>query len=131
VFHLVRRYEPSGLGAQFRRNKVAIDRSGVQLLAIGPDLECSGLWDGFDIKRIGPDELGMADLVVLAFVEYKPRRLLLAPASGIPVIASTACCLDGVQGVETTDIVDPVMLGDLITIALSACRSNNSLRASN
>ena len=43
--------------------------------------------------------MAKADLVVLpAFIEHRPRRLLMA-ASGIPVIASEECGVSSVAGV--------------------------------
>ena len=45
-----------------------------------------------------------ADLVVLpAFVEHKPRRLLQAAANKIPVIASVNCGLEKVRAVITVE----------------------------
>lgn len=77
----------------------------VKLILLGPMIEGANFWDGFDTEKGGDDWLGKADLVVLpAHVEHKPRRLLLAAAAGVPVIASTAC---GVSGVEGVDIVEP------------------------
>ena len=40
------------------------------------------------------------------FVEHRPRRLLQAAAAGIPVIASKACGVRNVNGIETIDIGD-------------------------
>src|SRR5690606_31821594 len=62
----------------------------VKLQLLGPVIEDVNFWDGFDIER-GGDWLGSADVVVLpAYIEHRPRRLLTAAAAGIPVIASAA-----------------------------------------
>ena len=79
----------------------------VILVTLGGDIEGGDFWRGFEIERGGPDWLGRTDLVVLpAFVEHKPRRLLLAAAAGVPVIASKACGVENVKGIETVDVGD-------------------------
>jgi glycosyltransferase involved in cell wall biosynthesis len=45
-------------------------------------------------------------LILPAFVEHRPARLLQAIASGIPVIASTACGLENMQGVTNVKAGD-------------------------
>jgi len=56
---------------------------------------CSRRWDGIEVERIdqsGPDVFQGAAVVVLpAWVENRPVRLLQALQCGIPVIASEAC----------------------------------------
>ena len=77
----------------------------VKLTLLGPLIEGGNFWDGFETERGGDDWLDGADAVVLpAFVEHKPRRLLMAAACGIPVIASPAC---GVAPSEFITVVDP------------------------
>ena len=72
----------------------------VKLLTMGPYIEAVDFWDGFDLEPIGGDWLARADAVVLpAFIEHKPRRLLAAAVNGVPVIASEECGVSGVQGV--------------------------------
>lgn len=74
----------------------------VKLILLGPLIEGAGFWEGFDVEHGSDDWLARADLVVLpAFVEHKPRRLLLAAAHGIPVIATSACGIDGVAGIRS------------------------------
>ncbi len=76
----------------------------VKLTLLGPLIEGGDFWDGFDVQRGDDTWLASADLVVLpAWVEHKPRRLLLAAASGIPVVASSAC---GVPQSDTISVVD-------------------------
>ena len=50
------------------------------------------------------DEIGL--VVLPAFIENKPRRLLEAVAHKIPVIASVACGLGNVTGVVNVQIGD-------------------------
>ncbi|HKX83617.1 MAG TPA: VanW family protein [Pyrinomonadaceae bacterium] len=79
----------------------------VQIVLLGPLIEASDFWRGFDTIRGGDDWLEGANAVVLpAFVEHRPRRLLLAAAAGIPVIASNACGLANLKGIETVDASD-------------------------
>lgn len=86
----------------------------VKLILLGPPIEGESFWDGFDTER-GGDWLSKADLVVLpAHIEHKPSRLLTAAAGGIPVIASSACGVDGVEGIETVEPGDVVALRDAI-----------------
>ncbi|MEP6923929.1 MAG: VanW family protein [Pyrinomonadaceae bacterium] len=74
----------------------------IKLIILGAELEGSGFWRGFDVEHGSNDWLQRADLVVLpAFVEHKPRRLLLAAASGVSVIASKACGLENVHGITS------------------------------
>jgi glycosyltransferase involved in cell wall biosynthesis len=62
-------------------------------------IESPDFWDGFDVERGGDDWLETASLVVLpAFVEHRPRRLLAAAASAVPVIASHECGVGRVDG---------------------------------
>jgi hypothetical protein len=79
----------------------------VKLVTLGANVEGANFWNGFDWEKGADDWLEKADLVVLpAFVEHKPRRLLLAAAHKIPVIASTAC------GVKTGEDVTIIEAGD-------------------
>jgi len=62
------------------------------LVAMGSRLEGPGFWDGVALAPPEASWLDCADLVVLpAFVENQPRRLLAALAAGIPVVATPAC----------------------------------------
>src|SRR5262249_61378756 len=79
----------------------ALEGLDVRLLALGPCIESPDFWRGFDLERDAADWLVRARVIVLpAFVEHKPRRLVQAAAAGIPVIASTACGVAHVPGIE-------------------------------
>jgi hypothetical protein len=72
----------------------------VKLITLGAQIESADFWKGFDVEHNPENWLEKADLVVLpAFVEHKPRRLLNAVAHQIPVIASRACGLENIEGV--------------------------------
>ncbi len=91
----------------------------VKLILLGPLIEGPDFWNGFDVERGPADWLERADLVVLpAFVENKPRRLLMASAAGIPVIATPECGVDEVKGVTTVEAGYAAALSNAIRSAL-------------
>jgi len=82
--------------------RAAVQGLGIRLVTVGAQLEGSDFWRGVSIEERTDKEdwLRGVKLVVLpAFVEHKPRRLLQAVACGIPVIASSACGLENIKGV--------------------------------
>lgn len=84
--------------------RAAVQGLGIRLVTVGAQLEGSDFWRGMSIEDRTDQEdwLQGVKLVVLpAFVEHKPRRLLQAVACGIPVIASNACGLENTKGVIT------------------------------
>jgi hypothetical protein len=87
----------------------------VRLILLGSIIEAADFWDGFETERGPSDWLERADLVVLpAFVEHRPRRLLFAAAAGIPVIASPACGVSNVAGINVVNAGDERMLRETI-----------------
>jgi hypothetical protein len=82
----------------------------VTLITVGAQIEGADFWQGFDVENRPATNgwLDDASMVVLpAFVEHRPRRLLEAAARKIPVIASDAC------GVSQVDGIDTVKAGDI------------------
>src|SRR5262249_46807586 len=74
----------------------------LQVRLAGPVLEDPEFWSGVRVERAGEDWLdGAAAVVLPAWVEHQPRRLLEACAAGVPVIASDACGLANVPGTTT------------------------------
>jgi len=63
----------------------------LEVVLLGSDLEGMEFWKGIRTSRGIGD--GVAAFVQPAFLEDKPRKLLAALASGIPVIATAACGL--------------------------------------
>jgi VanW like protein/Glycosyl transferases group 1 len=89
--------------------RAALRNLSAQITVNGPFLEGNNFWDGFQVERLpgGADWLRKATVVVLpAFVEHQPRRLLEAVAHGVPVIASKACGLGKLAGVAEVDAGD-------------------------
>lgn len=78
----------------------AMRNRSAELVLLGGVLEGADFWDGITQSLPGANWLDNAAAVVLpAFVENRPRRLLQALAAGVPVIASVACGLEGLPGV--------------------------------
>jgi hypothetical protein len=85
-------------------------------LALGGGiLEDNEFWNGVPVISTRGDPLATASLVVLpAWIEDQPRRLLRAAGAGITVIASDACGLEGVPGVTTVPAGDVPALRNAI-----------------
>jgi hypothetical protein len=93
--------------------RAAIQGLDVQLRILGSQLEGDDFWRGISVERApgGENWLDGVDALVLpAYVEHKPRRLLAALSSGIPVIASTACGLENTPGVINIEAGDATAL---------------------
>lgn len=85
----------------------ALSGMNITLVLLGPVVEDQEFWHGLDVEKGGGDWMDNADLVLLpALIEHKPQRLLRAAAAGIPVIASTACGVENVVGIESIDAGD-------------------------
>jgi hypothetical protein len=92
----------------------------VQIVLLGPDIEGRNFWSGRNMARGSGNWREIADMVVLpAFVEHRPRRILQAIAYGIPVIASEACGVEGLPGVTTVRAGDAVELREAIITHLA------------
>src|SRR5882724_1275327 len=77
------------------------------LLLGGPVLEGEGFWDGVQVIAANGALLSDAAIVVLpAWLEDQPRRLLQAVATGVPIVASSACGVDGMAGIATVQAGD-------------------------
>jgi hypothetical protein len=88
---------------------------GLELTVMGGELEGTGFWQGVDVRQAGQNWLDGVGLVVLpAYIEDKPRKLLQAVAHSIPVIASRACGLEAVEGVVTLPDIDARSLAEAI-----------------
>jgi hypothetical protein len=79
----------------------AARRLGLSIVVAGARPEGEGFWEGVRVERREWKEcLRDAGVVVMpAFVEHRPRRLLEAVARGVPVVASVNCGLGETAGV--------------------------------
>jgi hypothetical protein len=86
--------------------RAAVAALGFRLRVVGADLEGADFWRGVLVERVpratAPAELlaGVALVCAPSHVEGAPRLLLQAVRAGVPVIASKACGLAGVDGVS-------------------------------
>ena len=93
----------------------------VELVAMGSKLEGAGFWDGVRLAAPEAYWLDGADLVVLpAFVENQPRRLLAALAAGVPVIATPACGLGAREGLTLVPAGNAAALREAMETVLAA-----------
>ena len=110
--------------------RAAIQGLDVQLITMGAALEGMDFWRGIptEHRTNAEDWLEGIDAVVLpAFVEHKPRRLLEAVAHGTPVIASQACGLAHTKGVINVPVGDVDRLREEIRLiqTTTAARSRD------
>jgi hypothetical protein len=106
-----------GRKGAYEMREVARDL-GLTVTTSGGVLESDSFWRGVPVVVAGTDPLATARLVVLpAWIEDQPRRLLRALSAGIPVIASDACGLEGVPGVTTVPVGDVAALRNAIIAA--------------
>jgi VanW like protein len=73
----------------------------LEVVCLGGFLEGADFWSGVRLAEPSPDDwlTGIAAVVLPAFVENRPRRLLEAVAAGVPVVASPECGLGAMRGV--------------------------------
>jgi hypothetical protein len=87
----------------------ALRGMNVTIVLPGNELEGPDFWDGFAVERRPFSENWLKDIsavVLPAYIENDPRKLLEAVSGGVPVIASTACGLQGIKGVVQVEIGD-------------------------
>jgi hypothetical protein len=105
--------------------RAAVQGLGVQVVTVGPQLEGPDFWRGAAIEhRTGHGDWldGVNAVVLPAFVEHKPRRLLEAVARGTPVIASTACGLENIKEVINVPFGDVDALREEIERVVSVTK---------
>ncbi len=83
---------------------------GEPVTITGPVIESADFWEGIEVEKCDFSLEDVAVVVLPAWVENQPRRLLEAVAAGIPVIATDACGLAGIDGVTSVDAGDTAML---------------------
>lgn len=98
----------------------------LELVCLGGIIEGRDFWQGTNMHRpaegAGSWLDGAAAVVLPAFVEHRPRRLLLALAAGVPVITTPQCGLGQIPGVTEVPAGDSAAL----TEALKSVLGRNS-----
>jgi glycosyltransferase involved in cell wall biosynthesis len=99
-----------------------VRETGLRLVLTGPDLEGYRFWDGVRVERLPFERavLEAAAVVLPAFIENQPRRLLLAKAFGVPVVASDACGIEAAPGITVVPAGDVRALRAGLDAALGA-----------
>jgi glycosyltransferase involved in cell wall biosynthesis len=101
-------------------------RLGISVIVCGDDLEGARFWDGVAVERRHGFDSALADaacVVLPAYVEHQPRRLLRAVAMGVPVIASDACGLGELPNVTTVCAGDVAALSAAVELACELARA--------
>jgi glycosyltransferase involved in cell wall biosynthesis len=87
---------------------------GFELVCLGGIIESKDFWQGVKMHRpaegAGSWLDGAAAVVLPAFVEHRPRRLLAALAAGVPVITTPQCGLGDMPGVTEVPAGDAAAL---------------------
>jgi hypothetical protein len=74
--------------------RAAAKALGLEIVLLAADLEAPGFWDGVAIERRDPQTDWLRDIAAVvqpALIEERPRHLLAAMASGVPIVATAAC----------------------------------------
>ena len=94
-----------------RELREAVDGLGVEISLAGAVIEDAEFWRGCEVRRTEGDWLAEAAIVVLpAWVEHQPRRLLAALSAGVPVICTRSCGLPPQAGLTIVPEGDCVAL---------------------
>jgi hypothetical protein len=105
----------------------ALSGLDLPLTLCGPLLEGDEFWKGHQVQRAGKDWTNDAALVVLpAWVEHQPRRLLAALAAGIPVICTRSCGLPPQPGLSLIEEGDSASLRAAIRSIVDSSTSPSS-----
>ena len=88
---------------------------GLRVQLGGPVLERGACWEGVKTIPAAAHGSGVGAIVLPAWVEHQPRRLLQAVAAGLPVVASEECGLADVPGVITVPAGDPALLAEALS----------------
>ncbi|WP_426100257.1 VanW family protein [Massilia sp. TSP1-1-2] len=96
--------------------RAAARELGLTLTLMGPVLEAPGFWDGVAVER-SDDARGLDDVAVMvlpAWIASRPGLLLQALASGIAVIATSACGLPPQANLTLVPVGDVAALTDAL-----------------
>jgi VanW like protein len=92
----------------------------INLIIVGSELEDPEFWAGYSVEYTKDYHYALQRamaIVLPAWVEHQPRRFLQAISEGIPTIASEACGLQHVAGVDSISIGDiPALRQAILTV---------------
>jgi hypothetical protein len=101
----------------------AVRTLDLELVCLGGIIERLDFWSDLKLGTASPSWLEGASAVVLpAFVEHRPRRLLAAVSAGVPVITTPQCGLGSMSGVIEVPAGDTVALIEALKSILGVCR---------
>jgi hypothetical protein len=101
----------------------------LEVVCLGGTIERADFWSGVKLGAVSPSWLEGASAVVLpAFVEHRPRRLLAAVSAGVPVIATPQCGLGAVPGVTEVSAGDAAALTEALRTVLTGCDHETAAR---
>ncbi len=91
----------------------------LEIVLVGGTLEGADFWSGVRTRRATSEDWldGVAAVVQPALLEDAPRRLLMALARGVPVIATAACGLPPQPRLTLVPADDSAALGRAISRA--------------
>jgi hypothetical protein len=113
-------FAASTLGRKGAYETAAAARAlGVRVQLGGSVFEPAECWRGVRTLPASQGWAGVGVAVLPAWVEHQPRMLLKALAAGLPVIATEACGLAGLEGVITTPEGDAEALAAALSKTLS------------
>ena len=101
-------------------------RLAMRVLILGAPPSDAEAWDGvnWSVVPYSSDWLSEADVVVLpAYIEHQPRAALQAITAGVPVVASSACGLTQLPGVQEVEAGDLHAIERAVTQALTSVRA--------
>jgi len=102
----------------------------LELVCLGGIIEHPDFWSGLKlVTASSPSWLDGATAVVLpAFVEHRPRRLLTAVSAGVPVITTPQCGLGAMPGVTEVAAGNAAALTEALRNILTGCHRQTAAR---
>jgi VanW like protein len=102
--------------------RAALTGLDIYLIVVGGELEEPAFWQGYEMEYLSnyTQALARATVVVLpAWVEHQPRRILQSIAQGVPTIISTSCGLSHLPGIVEILPGDDIALRSAIESAIA------------
>ncbi len=96
---------------------------GLDVVVIGNELEGADFWSEIGVRKSSSEANWLEDVaavVLPAIVEERPRSLLAALASGVPVVATPGCGIPAQDGVTLVSPGDPATLIEVLARLLGS-----------